>query len=381
MLKSCPECKLQISDKASFCPHCGFPFKETPKRPYVRKAHRRLPNGFGQISKINKPLRKPYRAMVTVGKTQEGKPIVKSLKPAAYFATYNEAYEALLKYNKDHVILPTITVAELYEKWSLEYFDDIAPSTARTYRLAFKYSEKYHKSPISSVGIVQIREIIDAVPLSAKVRVLGLFSQMYDYAVGYGYLDKNIARLIKLPKSVAKDIEAERRPHLAFRKDELKTLWENKNDMWAAIILIQCYTGFRPQELVNITVSDVNLEERVIHGGMKTAAGKNRTVPIHPGIFDLVKDRCQNSKDGKLVPVKYNTYHVHFKETITRYGLDLAHRPHDPRKTFVTLAKEHGVDDIAIKRIIGHAIDDLTEKIYTERPISWLLDEISKIPV
>ena len=114
---------------------------------------------------------------------------------------------------------------------------------------------------------------------------------------------------------------------------------------------------------------------------MKTAAGKNRTVPIHPGIFDLVKERCQNSKDGKLVPVKYNTYHVHFKETITRYGLDSAHRPHDPRKTFVTLAKEYGVDDIAIKRIIGHAIDDLTEKIYTERPISWLLDEISKIPV
>lgn len=50
--------------------------------------HMRLPNGFGQISKIkNKKLRNPYRAMVTVGKTPEGKPIVKPLKPVAYFKT------------------------------------------------------------------------------------------------------------------------------------------------------------------------------------------------------------------------------------------------------------------------------------------------------
>ena len=27
-LISCPECNKQISDKAKFCPHCGFPFIE-----------------------------------------------------------------------------------------------------------------------------------------------------------------------------------------------------------------------------------------------------------------------------------------------------------------------------------------------------------------
>ena len=54
MLIKCPECELQVSDKAMNCPHCGYHLntpkintdvKTTPKR-------MRLPNGFGRISKI-----------------------------------------------------------------------------------------------------------------------------------------------------------------------------------------------------------------------------------------------------------------------------------------------------------------------------------------
>ena len=71
MLIKCPECDLQVSDRAFACPHCGYPLKEQPKP--VRKSsrkRRRLPNGFGQISELKgRNLRKPFRAMVTVGKT------------------------------------------------------------------------------------------------------------------------------------------------------------------------------------------------------------------------------------------------------------------------------------------------------------------------
>ena len=52
----------------------------------------RLPNGFGQISKLSGRLRKPYREMITVGFTEEGRSICKILKPVGYFETYNEAY-------------------------------------------------------------------------------------------------------------------------------------------------------------------------------------------------------------------------------------------------------------------------------------------------
>ena len=90
MLVKCPECELQVSDKAPACPHCGYPMKPSVKRKPRAKNNkrRRLPNGFGQISEIkNRNLRNPFRAMVTVGKTQDGKPICKPLKPDSYFAT------------------------------------------------------------------------------------------------------------------------------------------------------------------------------------------------------------------------------------------------------------------------------------------------------
>ena len=128
-LMKCPECELQVSDRALSCPHCGYPLQETPQsipsKKKKKNRRRRLPNGFGQITEIKgKNLRKPFRAMVTVGKTQHGKPICKPLKPDAYFYTYNEAYEALVEYNRNpYDLAPDLTVLQLYEKWSDEYFE------------------------------------------------------------------------------------------------------------------------------------------------------------------------------------------------------------------------------------------------------------------
>lgn len=101
MLGICPECELPISDKALSCPHCGFPLKgDSPKRRSSRK-RMRLPNGFGQISELKgRNLRNPFRAMVTVGTDESGRPICRTLKPKGYFKTYNEAYAALVEYNR-----------------------------------------------------------------------------------------------------------------------------------------------------------------------------------------------------------------------------------------------------------------------------------------
>ena len=49
MLIKCPECDLQVSDKATFCPHCGYPLQPDIKQRKPRSKNnkrRRLPNGF-----------------------------------------------------------------------------------------------------------------------------------------------------------------------------------------------------------------------------------------------------------------------------------------------------------------------------------------------
>lgn len=59
--------------------------------------------------------------------------------------------------------------------------------------------------------------------------------------------------------------------------------------------------------------------------------------------------------------------------------LGLKHKPHETRHTFITRAKEAGVDEYCLKLIIGHQIGDVTERVYTHRTIDNLHREIEKI--
>ena len=78
--------------------------------------------------------------MVTVGKTSTGRPICKPLKPESYFPTYNDAYAALVEYNKNpYDLKPDITVKELYEKWTAEYFKNATDNYIRTVNSAWAY--------------------------------------------------------------------------------------------------------------------------------------------------------------------------------------------------------------------------------------------------
>lgn len=136
----CPECELQVSDKALSCPHCGYPLTSAAPKKSKSTKRMKLPNGFGQITEIkNRNLRKPFRAMVTVGRREDGRPISKMLKPEAFFKTYNEAYEALVEYNRNPYDLDNdISVKELYEKWRSDYFKKSTVAYQRTVTSAWK---------------------------------------------------------------------------------------------------------------------------------------------------------------------------------------------------------------------------------------------------
>lgn len=125
MLKSCPECEHLVSEKAYTCPNCGYPLTNIKSEKTRKKArsHKRLPNGFGQITKISgRNLRNPYRVMVTVRKDDDGRPICKLLQPKAYFQSYNDAYVALVEYNRDPYDIETsITMDELFKMWISEH--------------------------------------------------------------------------------------------------------------------------------------------------------------------------------------------------------------------------------------------------------------------
>lgn len=341
----------------------------------------RLPNGFGQITKIkNKRLRNPYRVMITVGKNEEGKPICKLLKPQAYFKTYNDAYTALLEHHKNpHSSKDEISMKELYERWSNKYFDTITKQAATTINAAWRYCSPVYDVAVVDVRIFHIKECMENpnIPRTIRPRVKSLFNQLLDYAVEYDITDRNYARSYKYQDdSKSSDI------HTCFTDEEMESLW-NKLYITPHVdtVLIQCYTGLRPQELGLIKISNVNLEEDTIICGMKTESGTDRVVPIHPKIKALVEHKYKQATSvGSEYLITstsgiftYAKYRYAFKKIFDN------HKCHDPRVHFITMAKKYSVDEYAIKYIVGHAITDLTEKTYTKRDVDWLKSEISKI--
>jgi len=408
MIILCPECEMRISDKAYACPHCGYPLMPGKAAPVKQKSRMRLPNGFGQISEIKgRNLRNRFRVMISDGKTAEGKPIQKMLKPQAYFPTYKDAYEALIEYHKNpYELEKDLTVKELYNLWisdfikhaktqkAIDQHTNVWPYCSSIYGLKLKTMRAYHiKECIEHASKIKNGEEIEASP-TTKMKMKYMFNLMLDYATERELVDKNYARLFSLPSEITDKINEEREHHIAFSDEEMRLLWENINAPGVDLMLVNCYMGWRPQELCGLKISNTHFDEHYIIGGLKTKAGKSRIVPIHPRIENIIKkyydkaieigsDNLFNYQDlrynNRWVALKYPKYAAYFSNIIETLKLNPDHKPHDCRKQFVTSAKKYKVDEYAIKRIAGHSIDDITETIYTERSVDWLYSEICKI--
>ena len=404
MLISCPECNKQISDKAVSCPNCGYPIQEQQAtqtaQPKKKNGRMRLPNGFGRITEIKgKNLRKPFRAMITDGKDEEGHPIGKLLKPHAYFKTYNEAYQALIEYNRNPYDYENdLTMQELYDKWLEYYTPKISKSRINAIKASWHYCDAIAQKSVQTIRTPDLkRHLDDAYKINksgekvypsdnTRNTIKYTLSLMFDYAVEYGYTDRNYARDIRSGYGTDEAVN----PHLSYSKEEMTKLWNYKEDDFRRdMLLVQCYMGWRPGELCDITTNRVNMTDWVIKGGSKTSAGKDRECVVHECIRPIIRkwySRSVMSGSSRLFlkgkrGVTYEVYKLEFKDLIHKLGLNPSHRPHDGRKQFATMAKEAGVDPYAVKLMMGHAVKDLTERVYTDVNLKWLHKEIAKIKV
>jgi len=228
-----------------------------------------------------------------------------------------------------------------------------------------------------------------------KSRIKSMFNLMLDYALEYEIVDRNYARTFNVSDDIIKEKEDAKRGHIPFTEEEMKKLWDHVDtNRYAAVILIQCYSGWRPQELGLLRLENINLDDWTFMGGMKTDAGTNRIVPIHPRIRSLVENRYKEAESlgseylinctdatthrGSIM-FTYDKYQKRFNKIRDELNLNPQHRSHDGRMQFITMAKKYRVDEYAIKYIVGHTISDITEKVYTKREIDWLKTEIEKI--
>ncbi len=372
----------------------------------------RRANGSGQIFKIKGAHRRnPWRVRITIGwelnqETGKSKQIIKTL---GYYPSRHAAEVALSEYLEEpyNIGSKDITFAELYKEWSEQYLPTLSgTSSVRTVESAYSYMHSLYNIKVRDIrvrhleGCLQDAYIIPSrgkdkgqrryATAGTKARMKSVFNLMFDYALKYDVIKTNYARNFNLDKETVRQKKADKKAVTIFTNEELQLLWGNLNKVqFVDMILIGIYSGWRPQELSILKIEDIDFDANTFCGGLKTDAGKNRFVPIHPLIKELVVNRYNeavelgsnylfNDIEGQRgTTMTYDKYRHRFDKVMSR--LNMKHRPHETRHTFSTLAKAHNMKDNVRKLIVGHAIIDFTDRVYTHPLLEELQVEMRKI--
>ena len=212
-------------------------------------------------------------------------------------------------------------------------------------------------------------------------------------------ISTNTAELIDIEKIVKfrneKDI---------FSSQELEVLWQHADEKNVQYILFMVYSGFRISGFLSLDIRNINMGENYMIGGVKTEAGRNRIVPIHPLIKNILagfmaeaKERTEKlpedsphlliaNKAGKKYDYRNFTERIFLptlvdlhiipeyrKGKLDENGIKIEERqkprltPHCTRHTFASLMDSAGMDKNILARIIGHTDPKTTNEYYIHK--------------
>ena len=327
----------------------------------------RLPNGFGSVVNLGKKRRRPWAVRLTVGWGADKK---QKFKYLSYHEKRKDALDALITYNKRpyDIDRASITFSEVFEAWAGRKFAELGTSSVRNYKSIYRKCADLYDLPFRELKTAHLQAVVDANKRLAHVTLLKvLFGQLYGYALKNDICEKDYSQFVEIP---TKEKKLEKVP---FTLEEVATLWKHKDEPFVDLVLILLYTGMRISELIEMKIENINLDERYMIGGVKTAAGRNRIIPIHEEIMPLIK--AQYSADKKYL--FQSNYFAAYKFAPLMKKLKMSHTLHETRHTFISQADRVGLNGTILKKIVGHANGDITVH-YTHKDITEILEEIKK---
>lgn len=340
----------------------------------------KLANGYGTVHKVSGKRRKPFRVRATIGWDDNGKQIYKEL---GYVESYPKGIERLELYHNNPNLIDneTVTFKELYEKWSEKKYPKLGKSAIINYKNAFSYCSDIWNIPFIDLKLNALQNVVNKADgkLATQKKIKGLMNLMYDFAMANDIVNKKYSDYIELSMQIKKI------PRIPFSEEEIKILWENVDVIkYVDTILILIYTGLRINELLSIKVENVFIDKNYMIGGSKTEAGKDRIIPIHHRIKSLIERWLNDSTSEYLIHNTINKQ-LEYKNYLARNWKDIMktlnfkHNPHDTRHTFATRMDNAGANQVCRKLIMGHAIQDLTDKVYTHKTLDKLIEAIEML--
>lgn len=384
-----------------------------------KKKHPRLPNGFGQIIHLSGNRRNPYavyppsdtfdssgrylrkKALCYVPEWLIGFAVLTKYRAGTYqagdeleiAAEYYREQEGkdtgrvisriLADYSAAMAVArgkaPGKTFAELYRefyawKYEREGARNYSASTKNSSATAFQNAAALHDKIFADLKSTDLQAVIDLCPrkTETKAKIIQLFHEMYDYADKIKLCTDDASRHVKLMESRNDVIHG-----VPFSEKEIFRFYQDRENPVAARLFILCYSGWRISEYATMSI---DLDAWTMTGGVKTAAGRDRVVPVHSAIKSTLSELAHNNMLMPAGSANIHTFRTQMKKYLKICGMDVSHTPHDCRHTFSALCERYHVSENDRKRMLGHALPDITNSVYGHRTVYDLREEIEKIP-
>ena len=380
---NCPKCHKAAPPDAVFCAWCGRKLISSPRKP------KHSPNGSGSAYKrgagwvaqavvgyreLPDDLLAPENARqrVPIKRTKGGFPT----KAAAL------AYVPILKGLKDE---SAITLQQVYDDWEQWYSPRVDASTMAGYRAAYSYYRKLHKTIITEITAGDLQQCMDDCPRGKRTHqnmkvVAGL---LWKYAKSKHIVDQVESETLYTGRG--KSVKRE-----ALTDIEVEKVRQSIGSIrYAEYVYALCYLGYRPGEMLEIRKDQV-IEHKgrlFLIEGKKTDAGRNRTVPVHQKIEDIVRARLmipgtdlvfpqyvfdrpnkKNDQNPPLVAFKEMTDNylrsMIFKPMMQQLGIAEGKVPYAARHTFSNKLKKAAGDAIDKAALMGHSSYTFTQTNY-----------------
>lgn len=329
---------------------------------------RRLPNGFGSVVKLSGKRRYPYNARTPVSAyTEDGLPICQSL---GCFSTRQQAIDCLVRWHEENGKVSYNSKKTLQQVYKLFCEEDaksvkkLSDKSIKNREYCFRALKPLHNRPISSIALKELQDVIDnsnKKTKSSRSILISYTRVIFKHAMKHGILEKDISQYLE-----NRAISTTNTENKFYTMEELKTLKDNICDEEARLVLMMCYTGFRPSAYKDLKYDN---KEKLYIGGIKTENSKDRSVPLKKELQDYAEE----------VFVPYTTMRNLFVRVNERYGLRML-TPHACRHTFKYLCDMAEVDDITCRKLMGHVLgSDVHSAVYSHRSIEDLREAIDKL--
>lgn len=358
----CRKCKEELPAGAKFCPACGAK-QDIDQKPKGRG------NGTGSVYKLPNGT---WIAIRVIGYTvDEAGKMHKETVSKSGFKTKKEAVmylPNLTKKTKKEQLAET-TFKQVFDKW--EPTHKKSKSTMDCYRAAVKKFEPVWDVPFRDITVDDLQECMDDVTgKRTQENMKAVCGLLYKYAIPRQLATLNMGQYLVVGGTSGLGKEG-------LPMDALEALRKNVNKVpYADYIVAQCYLGFRPSELLELTIQSYDRKNNTFTGGAKTEAGKNRIVTVSPKIQPII-DRLTYSKISGYVfcaedgsKMELEEYREHFYEALEKCGIENPvteldgvkrhkYTPHSARHTFASLMKKVSGADKDKLALIGHTSTEM----------------------